>query len=138
MRNRFSEDLGYTGGLASIYLCSLTHSQGPPFLFATHYFPSLSHYFLILGQRDKKMMSLIKFIEWLAVAPLTSRGYILEGQKNSLKRYTDISTIIKQPETISGPIISFTVRENHIGLALSEVFCYRQKKLTTLFNRTKS
>ena len=30
---------------------------------------------------------------------------------------------------------SYSVKENHIGLAVSEIFRYRQKKLTTLYNR---
>ena len=32
-------------------------------------------------------------------------------------------------------MISFTVKENHIGLAVSEILRYRQKKLTTLYNK---
>ena len=42
---------------------------------------------------------------------------------------------IKWPKTITGLIRSFTVKENHIGSAISEILRYRQKMLTTLYNR---
>ena len=34
-----------------------------------------------------------------------------------------------------GPIRSFTVKKKHIGSAFSEILRYRQKKLSTLYNR---
>ena len=33
---------------------------------------------------------------------------------------------------MSGPIREFNVKENHIGLAVSEILRYKQKKLITL------
>ena len=42
---------------------------------------------------------------------------------------------MKKTKTISGSIRSFTVKENQIGSAVSEILRYRQKKLTTLYNR---
>ena len=37
--------------------------------------------------------------------------------------------------TISGPITNFTVKQIHIGSAVSEILRYRQKMLITLYNR---
>ena len=42
--------------------------------------------------------------------------------------------MIKYPKTISEPI-SFKVKKNHIGSAVSEIPWARQKTLTTLYNR---
>ena len=75
----------------------------------------------------------------LAAASLVSRDIRkdMKVQKNNLKPYNDFFIKIKQPKTTLGPIRSFTLKENHIGSAVSEILCYRQKKLTTLYNRIK-
>ena len=41
----------------------------------------------------------------------------------------------KVAKNIPGPIRSFTVKENHLGSVVSKILHYRQKKLTTLYNR---
>ena len=54
----------------------------------------------------------------------------MEGQINSLKPYLPRLFIkIKQPKTISRPISSFTVKEDHIGSAVSKILRYRQKSI---------
>ena len=47
----------------------------------------------------------------------------MEGLKNSLKPNQDLFIKMKWPNTTSGPIRSFTVEENHIGSAVSEILC---------------
>ena len=75
----------------------------------------------------------------LAAASLVSRDIRrdMKVQKNNLKPYNDFFIKIKQPKTTLGPIRSFTLKENHISSAVSEILRYRQKKLTTLYNRIK-
>ena len=58
----------------------------------------------------------------------------MKGQKNSLKHCPFLFIRIEYSK-IEGPVRSFTVKENHIGLAVSEILRYRQKKLTALYNR---
>ena len=45
------------------------------------------------------------------------------------KRYPDLFIEINYPKTMLGPIRSLTVKENHIGSAVNEILCYRQKSL---------
>ena len=48
-----------------------------------------------------------------------SKGY--GRAENSLKPYPDLFVKTKLPKTISGPIRSFTVKENHISSVVSEI-----------------
>ena len=75
----------------------------------------------------------------LAAASLVSRDIKrdMKVQKNNLKPYNDYFIKIKQPKTTLGPIRSFTLKENHIGSAVSEILRYRQKKLITLYIRIR-
>ena len=52
----------------------------------------------------------------------------MEGQKKSLKPLTDFNKKYL-PKTIQGPIRIFIVKENHVGSAVSDILCYRQKRL---------
>ncbi len=64
--------------------------------------------------------------------PLASRGSIFEGTeglKNSLKPYPDLFIKINYPKTISGPIKSFLVMENHIGSVVSKILRPKQKTI---------
>ena len=62
-------------------------------------------------------------------------------QKKSLKllgqriRKSYHKTLGSCVESFPGPIRCFTVKENRIGSAVREILCYRQEKLTTLYNR---
>ena len=75
----------------------------------------------------------------LAAASLVSRDIRrdMKVQKNNLKPYNDFFIKIKQPKTTLGPIRSFTLKENHIGSAVSKILHYRQKKVTSIYNRIK-
>jgi len=66
----------------------------------------------------------------LAAASLVSRDIRrdMKVQKNNLKPYNDFFIKINQPKTTLGPIRSFTLKENHISSAVSEILLYRQKK----------
>ena len=46
-----------------------------------------------------------------------------------------VSTLPPKDLTFPGPMRSYTVKENHIGSAVSEILRYRQKKLANLWNR---
>ena len=62
----------------------------------------------------------------------------MEGQENSLKPYLfGLYIERKLPKTIPRTISSFTVKEDHIVSAVSEILCYKQKKLTTFYIRIK-
>ena len=49
----------------------------------------------------------------------------MERQKIKIKTQPDLFIKIKYPEIISGPKSSFTVKENYVGLAVSEILHYR-------------
>ncbi len=56
------------------------------------------------------------------------RHFLLGGWGNPLS---------KKLETQYEPIKIFIVKENHIDSAVSEILRYKQKKLTTFYNRIK-
>ena len=71
---------------------------------------------------------------YFLTAPLAYRRSIIEERAlNSLKPRPFIKKI-NCLETILWPIRSFHIKENHIGLAVSEIHRYRQKKLTAFYN----
>ena len=57
----------------------------------------------------------------------------MERQKIKIKTHPDLFIKIKYPEIISGPKNSFTLKENYVGSAVSEILRYRQKKSLLLY-----
>ena len=66
---------------------------------------------------DSNLLSIIIFFERLF--------FYLEGG----------DTLTNKIKSFPVPIGSFTLNKKHFGLAVNEILRYRQKKLTTLYNR---
>ena len=82
--------------------------------------------------RSQIKKKILKFVSHEMKQVLGIFEGILRIRKIALNHKTTFYWKIKQPKSIPRPVRSFIVKKNHIGSAVSEIFRYRQKKLTTL------